>query len=220
MNWDAYWDEMAGGRDVWNPSRLINPEHYFKWYLLFDFSSGKIQESLAFRGAYTSGSPNTRGYYFRYGFPTDWNTEYRQLITGTGGGNVANSTGTTGFSDTRYIPTETVSMTYSDSWSINMRYSLTVPLSGKMRWLANVDVSNPFNHRGIGSWYSASGADTTIVPRALTTGTSAVQSNVYSVNNDLTKSVWRPNVGATGQNGQFVSRMGGRSISLETGLRF
>jgi len=231
MNFDTYFDDVIGelfgvstsaARALWRPSRPTNPEHYFKWYLLFDFSSGKIQESLAFRGSYTSGSFQNRTYNYDFGFPTDWNPEYRQLIQGTSGGPVTGSSGETGFQRSKYIYGLTNNVTASDSWGLNMRYSVIVPISKKLRWLANVDVSSPFNHRGLGGWYSMyGGADTSIRPREFTSGTGTRnQYTIYGVNNDHTKNVWRPNLPTTGYNGQFTSRQGGRSMSLETGLRF
>jgi hypothetical protein len=40
INVDAYWDSMFGSREAWAPVRLRNPEHYLKFFILLDFSSG------------------------------------------------------------------------------------------------------------------------------------------------------------------------------------
>ena len=235
LNLDTYWDYMVGEtfgvtgdarRLLWRKLRPINPEHYFKWYLLFDLSSGKIQESIAFRGDYTSGAFQNRTFNYQFGFPTDFDPRYRELILGTSGGNVTSpdTSGTAGFGSSQYLYVLNNSVTASDGWGLNMRYSLSVPISKKLRLLANVDVSSPFNHRGLGGWYGISGgADTAIRPVALTTGanvSSSGQYTVYGVDNDHTKNVWRPNLPNTGHNSNFQSRQGGRSMSLEAGLRF
>jgi len=232
MNLDEYWDYMVGEtfgvtgktrRDLWRPSMPMNPEHYFKWYLLFDLSSGKIEQSIAFRGDYTSGSFQNRTFQYRFGFPTDWNTDWRQLIQGTAGGDVGGTTGTGGFGSSRYIWALANSVATNDGWGVNMRYSVTVPVSKRMRLLTIVNMSSPFNHRGKTGGYSVGGgADTLIVPTRLTTGSGSpvAQYSVYGVNNDWTKNVWRPNLSNTGHNGNFAGRQGGRSMSLEAGLRF
>jgi len=209
MNLDFYWDSLVpGGRDAWRPSRLLNPEHYFKFYLLFDLTSGKVQSSLAFNGSYTSGVPYQDGFNWQYGFPYEY---YPELMT-NGAGSAAQHGGITSggsaqFSDTVFVPINNIS-TYQDTWGLTARYMLTVPLVRKLSWFAIINISSPFNHRGLSDNFRPTGANTAIRPYNITGGGTA--SNVYN-------GVWRAN-------DDFLSlyqvRQGGRSISVETGLRF
>jgi hypothetical protein len=102
---------------------------------------------------------------------------------------------------------------------------ITVPVSRKIHWMGTIDVSNPFNHRRIGdnsgNWFSASGADTPIIPYTLTGGGGTViPYNIYSPDNSPYNGVWRSNYGAQGNPGQYTAHMAGRSFSVQTGLRF
>ena len=230
LNWDTYWDYAVektfgvtgkAARLLWRDLRPRNPEHFFKWYLLFDFSSGRINQSVAFRGNYTSGGYQNRTYLYRFGFPTDFDERYRELIQGTSGGNVSGTSGTNGFSQQQYI-FYLQGSTAGDSWDVNMRYSLTMPISKRLRLLTNVDVLRPFNHRGLNPRYSYANPDDQVtIPYALTTGNAPIGANTpFAVDNDHTKNVWRSPNGATGRNDNFRARQSGRSMSIEAGLRF
>jgi hypothetical protein len=229
LNLDTYWDYMVektfgvtgdAARLLWRDMRPRNPEHFFKWYLLFDFSSGKIEQSVAFRGNYTSGGYQNRTYRYRFGYPTEFDPRYKELITGMAGGTVPGTTGTGGFSDSQYI-FYLQGSTGGDSWGLNMRYSLSMPIAKKLRLLTNVSVSNPFNHRGLGSRYLYANPDDQLtIPVAISGGGSVGVSTPYAVDGDHTKNVWRSPNGTTGRNDNFRAHMAGRSMSLEAGLRF
>ncbi|MDR0499202.1 MAG: TonB-dependent receptor [Holophagales bacterium] len=220
LRFDTYWDYMTGSRDAWAPIRLINPEHYINFYFLFDLTSGKINSALTLRGSYTSGSPRVNQYQMHYGFPTDFEPRYQQLIQGVAGGTVPGTSGTTSFSNATYIPYN-IHGTNADSWGLNLRYTLSMPLVRKLSWLATIDVSNPFNHRGLSGWTPpVFTSDQAVRPYPFESGTgSPVGSNFpYGGNgNDISGYVPR----ATGDLlSLYTGRQGGRVVSLQTGLRF
>lgn len=219
--WDTYWDDRTGGREVWNPVLLINPEHYINFYFLFDLKSGKINSALTLRGSFTSAGPRRNTWYMHYGFPTDFDPRYRALINGVGGGSVTGTSGTGGFSNALYVPYDYYG-TGADTWGLNLRYTLSMPLIRKISWLATIDVSNPFNHRGLSGWNPPGfTSDTSTRPYAMTTGVAYAPSFPYGgvVNNGTDFSTYVPR--ASGDlNGLYTGRQGGRTVSLQTGLRF
>ncbi|MCL1908693.1 MAG: carboxypeptidase regulatory-like domain-containing protein [Holophagaceae bacterium] len=215
LNIDWWWDEKTGGRNAWKPPRLTSPEHNFKFYLMFDLSSKKLVSSLTFMGNYTSGGVDSyasNGYTMRYGLP---HAAYPELIAAPGGGSVAGSSGAGVFGGgTVTLPTHTQG-TGNDSWNLTARYLVTVPLVNKFAWHARITITNPFNHRGKGSWFSPSNAtDAAIVPSDLLGANGSIQ---YPQDNRY-NGVWRSSGGPW--DSLYQSRMGGRTFTLETGLRF
>jgi len=97
-----------------------------------------------------------------------------------------------------------------------MRYLLTVPLVKKFAWMCTINVSNPFNHRGRANQFGINGAGT-IVPVTLTGGNGTPARDDYQPVIGNPYQIWKE----TGTvNGQYISRQGARSFSVETGLRF
>jgi hypothetical protein len=236
LTMDWWFDQVVpGGRNAWRPQRILDPEHYIKWYLLFDFSSGKFSQSLALRGTYTSSGWQQAGFNWNYGYPVYDGSPYNQFFLGTGGGGSAASLGTMtagttvfstnlgragGASSTIFVPFLTNMTSSNDNWNTTLRYTLSVPLVQRVAWLVTMNMNNPFNHRGIASGaFSVGGtANSTLVPTALT-GTAVARSMAHlrqggSGDQDL---VWGQ---ITDVNSQYVNRMGGRSLTVQTGLRF
>jgi hypothetical protein len=221
---DWWFDQVIpGGRDAWRPVRILDPEHYIKWYLLFDFSSGKFSQSLALRGTYTSSGWQEVGYNYNYGVPYYPGSPYNQFYLGTGGGN-GTGVGTTGpniFSgSTRMVPFLTNMTGNNDNWGTTLRYNLSIPLVQKVAWLVTMNMNTPFNHRGLANTnFSVGGtANGTLIPNALT-GSAAARNMPYLRqggfgDQDL---VWGM---ITDVNTQYIGRMGGRTVSVTTGIKF
>jgi len=212
---DWWWDEIVpGGREAWMPVRPIDPEHFFKWYLLFDLSSNRVNSSLSFYGQYTSASFQQDGYNMQYGYPYEYYPDYMQGTNGgdrgaVGGINTASVSSIFG-GNTVFVPFNVYSTNRNDRWNLTMRYMVTVPLARKISWMATINVNNPFNHRGRYDQFTINGASTNIVPVTLTGGGTTPARDIY-------QGVWKE----TGTvNSQYINRMGGRSFGIETGLRF
>ena len=216
MSMDWWWDKtVPGGRDVWAPVAPIEPEHFFKWFMLFDFSSGRgVQQSLSFNGQYRSASFRSDGYFYSRGF---MNGDYPEFIASPNGGNVPGSeTIPSGWNNVG--PREYTLGTYftsgNDSWNLSMRYNLELTLAMKLRWFATINVSNPFNHRGIASGaFSPSGASGQRIDSYLS-GNGVTPDRTPS---DPYQGVWK---NAGNVNSSYITRMGGRSVSVQTGFRF
>jgi hypothetical protein len=216
MSLDWWWDQMVpGGRSTWSPVRLIQPEHFWKWYLLFDMSSGKLRQSVSFNGQYQSSSFWSDGYYYSRGYAYD---VYPQFFASPNGGNVAGSEAIpSGWSNVG--PLEYTLGNYftrgNDSWNLSMRYHLEVPVAMKLVWFADITISNPFNHRGItdSGAFNISGSSGQRIESYLS-GNGVVPDRVP---NDPYQGVWK-NAGDV--NGAYIQRMGGRSVSVQTGFRF
>jgi hypothetical protein len=174
-----------------------------------------VDSSLAFSGNYTSGEPLVDSLYVMYGYPADL---YPNIIDSarTGGG----VNGWNKFPRNQRVPVNTMS-TRDDYWYLNVRYSLTVPLIKKLTWLANIDISNPFNHRGIAGrrtengevnyWFNISGAPglgDIVYPGspAANAGSPILAPYSWARTGEIT--------------GLYRERQQGRRFSVETGLRF
>ena len=208
-----YWEKVYGDRESWNPTMLSGNEHTFKFYLMYDLSSGKTKSNITFRGQYTSYGMGRDTVGMVYGYPT-----FEGVIDYPGGGTNNPRQG-------QYANTANLAQGYSittniyagnDSWSTTMRYSLTVPLVKGLTWFTNIDMSNPFNHRAfLGGDFDAGG---------LSNG------NVFPVerprNNGAPLPVDDPYKGdyrwraANNVNGWYRNYMGGRRVYVQTGLRF
>jgi len=215
MRFDTYWDAMTGSRDAWAPVRLINPEHFINFYFLFDLTSGKINSALTLRGSYTSGSPRLISYDMVYGFPIDFDQRYRELITSKAGGGVSGTTGSGGFF-WNVVQPYAYHGTSADSWGLNLRYTISMPLVRKISWLSTIDVINPFNHRGL-NWGVPGFNSSQTLPFELPP-TYAQPILPYGGNgNNLSSYVPR----ASGDLlNLYTGRQNPRSISFQTGLRF
>jgi hypothetical protein len=234
-NMDKYLDWYFGGRQVWAPTRLVNPEHIFKFYFLFDLSSGRFQQTLGFTGNYTSGQVQWRNlrYDINWGSfleldPDMWYYLFRSPQGGAQGAGVhptlgaySSTSGTSGVNTWYYIEHGTdLYQTGQDWWDLQMRYMVTVPKAKKLAWFNVKTVSNPFNHRGIGGWVPRNNPDSGLVRLRdapgydIKTGEYAAQSMVAS---DPYHGAWY--VGGN-HNGAYNTYQGGRGISLQSGLRF
>jgi hypothetical protein len=220
MNFASYWDWTVGSRDVWAPSVLNGREHYIKFYLLFDISSGKIKSSVSFTGNYASGSPYRDSFTYNFGFPVEFDPRYSQLIVGTSGGSRPNTAGTSGFGSNLSIPINLMS-TSQDEWYLSMRYLLTVPLARNISWLSTIVINNPFNHRGIGPWFSTSSPQGVTIPKQLTGNSTTNVAFPYGGSGPADPGVWLAYYDTVSRlNNLYVSRQSGRSFSVQTGLRF
>jgi hypothetical protein len=206
-----YWETVYGDRESWNPTMLSGNEHTFKFYLMYDLSSGNTKSNITLRGQYNSYGMGRDTVGMAYGYPT-----FEGVIDYPGGG--TNNPGQGLYANTANLAQgySITTNTYagSDSWSMTMRYNLTVPLVKGLSWFTNIGISNPFNHRAYWGNSGGGGLSNTVYPveRPRNNGANLPIQDAY--NGDYR---WR----AEGNvNGWYRNRMGGRSFSVQTGLRF
>jgi hypothetical protein len=217
--WDYYDDIYSDTPGLgYNPLRLRDPEHRFNAWINYDLTYGKVRSNVALRFQYISATPATRGYNYVLGYPTV--DGINNNLAGVGMPTMPSGTGL------NYYVFDYININRTagpDSWSTNLTYNLEVPVTNKVRWFATITSSNPFNHRAKSSgWYTT---DNTFAQTAITPvdiyrpdGTRYREAaNIYAVGgmyfvNGVQNSganLFAPN--------QVV---GGRSIGLQTGLRF
>ena len=204
---DGFWP-----RELWAPVTQKQSDHSFKFQLIQDLSLGNLKSTVALQGGWTSAGYGTRSF---------WHYTGRPIVPGVNEYNWGGvGQNTTNLPYGKYIPINLV--TGADSWYTNLRYNLDMPLVRKLVWFTTVDISNPFNHRG--KQFSAIG-----------TGPGAshyiYETDMISVNADGTTRVVYPKNGPLGPyngiwrsdgnvNGSYRDYMGGRSVTVQTGLRF
>jgi hypothetical protein len=217
-----YWDDMTGSRTLWAPLRPQQAEHQVNWYFLFDLSSGRFRQSLTFRGSFGSAGWRTAGYTMNYGYPVD-HPNYlwlQQFINAQSGASVVpGSSIASNPSNATAIYTLTDG-TGSDGWSTSLRYLLTIPLVRKVSLLTTIDIGNPFNHRGKSGWSPAGfNGVAAVMPYVLRTptGTTGPQYPFGGSGNDVGAYA---TFASGDHNGLYTGYMGGRSVYLQTGLRF
>jgi hypothetical protein len=209
VNWYEFWDKFWD-RDEWAPVYNRQPEHVAGFYLTYDLSAGKAKSSIALRGTYTSGRTTYDSFDWYTGYPTskefswlsgmiDYNYDYNAAFGGL------NSIG-------QSIPFNW--RVTDDTWGLSLRYHFEMPLMRKLVWFTTMDMSNPFNHRGINNWFGPYGPDEgdNFMVDLLGPGGRLLYSK-----NDFYKGVWRSSDDARGQ---YRTYQGGRSFSMQTGLRF
>jgi hypothetical protein len=203
--WDSFWP-----REVWAPVTQRQMDHNFKFQLIQDLSLGKIRSTVALQGAWQSAGYGSRTFAQYSGYPTI--PGVNEYSYGGAGQN------TTNLSAGRSIMINL--RTGADSWYTNLRYNLDMPLHRKLVWFMTADMGNPFNHRG--KQFSPTG-----------TGVSLAAGNIYLVDlvqlnaNGSTSVVAAKGNGYNGVwrsegnvNGVYRDFMGGRSVTVQTGLRF
>jgi len=219
--WDEYnqYDYPNWG---WNPVRMRNSEHQYNAYLNYDLSAGKVKSNAAFRVWYTSSGFGTRSYPYEMGYPVipgitlnnggavpDGNPPMSSMPTGTA------------LSNTRTVYYNIHRTSGNDGWGLRLAYNLDVPITHKLRWFANVTCENPFNHRHKGTGVYAIEAwvnSGNVVPQTITYADGRVvqANNPYAIGGMKSDNVQRGNANLFAPN----QVAGGRSIGLQTGLRF
>jgi hypothetical protein len=224
VNWYEWWD-LFWDRDVWAPIYNRGPEHDVGFYFTYDLSAGKAKSSIALRGNYLAGDTSYNSFTWNTGYPnssTSWPgqpglpwlsglVDYNYPSSVPGGVN----------SMSRGIPSNW--LLGDDAWGLTMRYHVEMPLVRKLAWFVTMDIINPFNHKGVGQitsnglsgWFGPGGpggGNNFLVDMVNANG---VANNYYA--NDYYKGVWFSNGNARGQ---YRTYQPGRSLSLQTGLRF
>jgi hypothetical protein len=210
-HWDKFWP-----RKLWAPVYNRQSDHNFKFQLIQDLSLGNVKSTVALIGGWSSAGYGVRDFYHTVGFP---------IIPGIMDANYNTSQPYINLAASRWIPINLI--TGADSWYTTMRYNLEMPLVRKLAWFLTVVMDNPFNHRG--KQFSRPGA-----------GVDGTPSRIYDVdlfrlnasgNPELAvaangplgpyNGVWRGDVGVgDGYRYDYRNRMGGRIMSVQTGLRF
>jgi len=231
VSWHEYWDNVYGDRQTWRPVYRRQAEHNLKAFLTFDVSSGKVKSNFTFDLQYTSGGVVLVTWNEGVGFPYQM---YPGLITGPGGSSTGNGVaGTTGSSG---MP-NSVSVfgnadgSGNDAWDLTLRYTINVPITKKLSWFCNIDIRNPFNHRGISGWWSAGGHGGNYRPQTISSpsGTLWNYTNDYRLSDG--RNLYRNGTG--NYEGFYRSYQAGRNIpgpdgdintgnsaGLSTGFRF
>jgi hypothetical protein len=214
--WEYYDDQFDFPHWGYKPVILQAGEHRFNAYLNYDLTYGKVKSNAALRFAYNSSGPSNRTYTYEMGFPI-----VPGLSTSLAGENA--QTGISNLGGTRTVYYNVHRTGGPDSWSTTLVYNLEVPVTNKLRWFATVTSSNPFNHRGKGTgWYSLSYVGSGIE--------SVIPKNIYYSDGSLYRAARDPFPGGYRATiyGQYPDYnlfapnqvQSGRSIGLQTGLRF
>jgi hypothetical protein len=217
--WDAY-DQFEYPGWGWNPIMMKNSEHQYNAYIAYDLSAGKVKSNVAFRVWYTSsGFDNRIGYDYELGYPI-----VPGISSSRGGDGIPNPfPGGTTLRSYSWVYTDIHSLSNgADGWGLRMNYNLELPIAKKLRWFASVLVENPFNHRqkngdwwNVG-WWSGGGRWT---PETIYKNDGSV---FKAANTPYVGGVWKDNWASNNNYGSFAPKsiVGGRSMSLQTGLRF
>jgi hypothetical protein len=207
----------------YNPVRLRSPEQRFNAYINYNLTAGKVKSNVAFRFAYTTASPATRSLGYEMGFPV-----VDGLYISKSGerdyslGQPTNLPSNTGSSSTRTVFYNIHRTGGPDGWSTNLTYNLEVPVTHKLLWFATITSGNPFNHRAKSTgWYSIDGwvGSGNLVPETILNANGSVwrqANNPYAAGGMKSDNVQRSNANLFAPN----QVTGGRSIGLQTGLRF
>jgi hypothetical protein len=205
--------------DDYRPLGQASRDHTIRAYLNFDLSNGKLRSNVTLRGSYESGTYFGEGITYGIG---------RMLIPGVidyAQGNSADRTD--------ILTSNAVALyfnrynTNTDGWSSTLRYNLSLPLVARLSWFVTVDISNPFNHRGQtpGNW--SLGHAQSLVPRDMLNSDGSVSLAARDAFSGGALNANPLNPLASGMvysNNDFrnlyMGRMGGRSFSLQSGLRF
>jgi len=204
--WDQFWP-----REVWRPVLLDSSEHLFNWFFTYNLTTGKTKSSLALRGRYDSKGVDGRS---PYGFRTIAELVGPPMIPGVYEvGGAANGTGLSTGMNIIYGTS-----TYNGAWNLTLRYTLELPLYRRLAWFLTGEMANPFNHRqmtasGIVGFGTSDGGSRVLRDYYLATGAFVPENDPYPGNNlfhNRSNNYWR----------MYVGRQGGRSLTLQTGLRF
>jgi len=197
--WNQFWP-----REAWNATLLANSEHMLNWWLTCDLSSGKTKSTIALRGRYDSNGFGTRYYNSIAGRP---------IIEGVYDfdGNI-NTTGLASSKNIIFGKSKT-----DAGWNTTVRYNLELPMYRKLAWFVTAEMSNPFNHRG----RSSSGVVGFSMPTSEVLRTWREPDGTQRTQN-LIENIYNGNFYQANNNywSFYMGRMGGRSLTLQTGLRF
>jgi len=207
VNWYEYWDKFWP-RETWAPIYNQGPEHDTGFYLTYDLSTGKARSSIALRGWYTGGDVAFDSWTWVAGYPNSATLPWLSGLVDYG----SPSSVPGGFnSNSRGIPFN--QRLNDDTWGLTMRYHFEMPLVRRLSWFVTMDMTNPFNHRGINAWFGPGGPGGGTNYLVDIMGPNGVVNRA----NDYYKGVWFTN---SNVEGQYRSYQSGRSFSLQTGLRF
>jgi hypothetical protein len=215
--WKYYDEQFTFPHYGYKPTRLVAPEHYFNAYINYDLTYGKVKSNAALRFAYTSSSPSPRTYTYEMGFPiipgiTTSNAGEGQPSPMPYGASIGGS---------RPVYYNINRTGGADDWSLNLTYNLEVPVTNRVNWFATFTVYNPFNHIGRTGGYDLSEMGNGI--------NSVIPNNIYRLDGSLYKEARNPypNGFILTNYGDYYDNLfapfyvqGGRSIGLQTGLRF
>ena len=213
--WKEYDEQFTFPHYGYKPTRLVAPEHSLSAYINYDLTYGKVKSNAALRFANTSAGPNPRSYLYTMGYPI-----IQGISTSEAGEGMPATAGQLSISDSRTIFYNINRTGGTDSWSLNLTYNLEVPVTNRVNWFATFTVYNPFNHIGRDGEYGMDSDNGIgyVIPK-----------NLYYSNGSLYKEARNPY-----PNGYILTRygdasdnlfapfnvQGGRSIGLQTGLRF
>jgi hypothetical protein len=205
-NWSAHYDNYFGSRAAWQPTRLMQAENYLKFFLLTDISTGKVASNLTFEFQYTTATPQMDYYYYYTGYPS---ALYPQLVSDPAGTPVAGTSGRTGLPTGTYVNYNWYA-TQQDGWELFFRYLINVPIARNFVWQTTIQITNPFNHRGLTGRFGRGDANMAIYANI---------PELYGANagKDLSRGVFRSQ-GSFGA--EEYGRQGGRSVSLNSAIKF
>jgi len=207
---DQFWP-----REVWAYKTPRQMEHNFKFQLIQDLSLGNLKSTVALYGNWQSATYSIRSFAQYTGL---------QIIPGvneyTYGGAGQN---TNNLTVGRNIPINIASG--ADSWYTSLRYNLDMPLYKKLIWFMTVDIWNPFNHRGKQFSSTGTGPDSRgqiYLVDLVQLNANGTTSIIGAKNGPLGpyNGVWRSDGNVNGLYRDYSGGGGGRSLTVQTGLRF
>ena len=208
VNWYEYWDKFWA-REAWNPIYNQGPEHDVGFFGTYDLSVSKAaRSSISLRGWYLGGDVAFDSFTWVVGYPNSNKLPWLSGLVDYG----SPSSVPGGFnSNSRGIPFN--QRLSDDTWGFTLRYHFEMPLVRRLSWFVTMDMTNPFNHRGINSWFGPGGPGG---------GTNYLidivgPNGVVNPKNDYYKGVWFTN---SNLEAQYRSYQAGRSFTLQSGLRF
>ncbi|MBI1754139.1 MAG: TonB-dependent receptor [Acidobacteria bacterium] len=145
LRWEDLWKRFGySTEDITEPSLTINQVTNF-WFT-YDLSHGAVKSSLVLRGKYTAGSTWTQQEQWDL---NPYSAEY-QAVMANAPANYATTNMINGGAGTYIFKaqrgTSVGGFQYPDTFELNLRYNLEIPIGPLARWWMGVEVSNPFNH--------------------------------------------------------------------------
>jgi len=203
---------FGSARDMWAPTLRQNQEFNLVWYITLNLSQGKARSTLALQGGWSGATFLYDTITTRVGYEVIKNINSYPSERGNAGSAMV---------DSQMVRVNEYTGTNSLNTG-NLRYTLTLPLTGKLSWFLNSTITNLFLHKnknfGVpGGNSSTSGNAETYIPFAIPSGPSTW---VAATNPDT--SLLRNGYYVNGNVASAYSGRAGdaRSISLSTGLRF
>lgn len=200
-NWNNYFQSFSPGTAV-QPYTQRTPDHTLNVFVTYDLASGKVKSSLTLRANYVSGLADaTYTSYNPYSPVFNHVANFSVPYPTVPGYNDASNSNSGGLPNGYNLPLDGGRQINADTFTTSLKYNLDMPVYWRMHWFLNVDVLNVFNTKTQAPWSLPTGGYSDAAGQP-------PQYQAYG---------WRA-VGDVSTVG--TGRVNGRSISLDTGIKF